>query len=59
MQPGALLDIKYPMFPLKVPEEAISLQEYADRLPTVYSKNLSFIPGGNRTQLAVTKPVKK
>ena len=53
------IDIKYPMFPLKVPEEAISLQEYADRLPTVYSKNLSFIPGGNRTQLAVTKPVEK
>ena len=53
------IDIKYPMFPLKVPEDAISLQEYADRLPTVYSKNLSFIPGGNRTQLAVTKPVEK
>ena len=58
------IDIKFPVFPppealIKIPEEAISLQEYADRLPTVYSKNLSFIPGGNRTQLAVTKPVKK
>lgn len=53
------IDIKFPVFPLKLPENAISLQEYADRLPTVYSKNLSFIPGGNRTQLAVTKPVKK
>jgi hypothetical protein len=58
------IDIEFPVFPppealLKLPEEAISLQEYADRLPTVYSKNLSFIPGGNRTQLAVTKPVEK
>lgn len=53
------IDIKYPMFPLKLPEEAISLQEYTVRLPTVYSKNLSFIPDGNRTQLAVTKPVEK
>lgn len=58
------IDIKFPVFPppealIKLPEEAISLQEYADRLPTVYSKNLSFIPDGNRTQLAVTKPVKK
>lgn len=53
------IDIKYPAFPLKLPEEAISLQEYADRLPTVYSKNLSFIPTDNRTQLAVTKPVEK
>jgi hypothetical protein len=53
------IDIKYPMFPHKLPEDAISLQEYADRLPTVYSKNISFIPDGNRTQLAVTKPVEK
>ncbi len=53
------IDIKYPVFPPNVPEDAISLQEYADRLPTVYSKNLSFIPGGNRTQIAVTKPVEK
>lgn len=53
------IDIKYPAFPLKLPKNAISLQEYADRLPTVYSKNLSFIPTDNRTQLAVTKPVEK
>lgn len=58
------IDIKFPVFPpsdalLKLPEPPISLQEYTDRLPTVYSKNLSFIPDGNRTQIAVTKPVKK
>ena len=53
------MGIEYPVFPLKLPEDAITLQEYTDRLPTVYSKNLSFIPEGNRTKLAVTKPVKK
>lgn len=58
------MGIEFPVFPppealLKLPEEPISLQEYTDRLPTVYSKNLSFIPESNRTQLAVTKPVKK
>ena len=58
------IGIKFPVFPppaalLKLPEPPISLQEYTDRLPTVYSKNLSFIPDGNRTQLAVTKPVDK
>jgi hypothetical protein len=58
------IGIEFPVFPppealLKLPEPPISLQEYTDRLPTVYSKNLAFIPNGNRTQLAVTKPVEK
>lgn len=58
------IGIKFPVFPppealLKLPEPPISLLEYTDRLQTVYSKNLSFIPDGNRTQLAVAKPVKK
>jgi hypothetical protein len=58
------IGIEFPVFPppealLKLPEQPISLQEYTDRLPTVYSKNLSFIPDISRTQLAVTKPVEK
>lgn len=57
------IGLKFPVLPppsalLKLESEPIMLQEYTDRIPTVYNKNLAFIPD-DRKQLTVAKPVKK